>query len=130
MKILFTMLLVVALAFGGYHGVMAVYGWFEMMGVTDEVAKAEIPTIVDRVQQGGLAALDTRDRFVKIRDGILKGAKEAGVALNPDDVVVTIADNMLDVRLSWDAPLAVFQGKSYLDIPMTLQRTYPLAKRP
>ena len=130
MKLLFTMLVIVAMFFGVYHGVMAAYGWFEMMGVTDEVAKAEIPAIVDRVQQGGLAALDTRDRFIKVRDGIMKGAKDAGVALNPDDVVVTVADNMLDVRLSWDAPLAVFRGKTYLDIPMTLQRTYALTKRP
>jgi len=129
-KLLVTLLVIVAALFGAYHFTMAVYGWFEMLSAVNQTAKSEIPGLVDRMQQGGLAVLDTRDRYVKLRDTIMKSALEANVPLHAEDVTINIADNMLDVRLSWDAPLAVYQGKAYLQIPMTLQRTYPLTRRP
>lgn len=128
MKLLVTLLVIVAVLFGVYHFTMAVYGWFEMLSAVNETARSEIPSLVERQQQGGLAVLDTRDRYAKLRDTIVKRALEANVPLRAEDVTINIEDNMLDVRLSWDAPLAVYQGKAYLQIPITLQRTYPLIK--
>jgi hypothetical protein len=130
MKLLVTLLVIVAVLFGVYHFTIAVYGWFEMLSVVNQTARSEIPGLVDRQQQGGLAVLDTRDRYVKLRDAIMKSALEANVPLHAENVTINVADNMLDVQLSWDAPLAVYQGKAYLQIPMTLQRTYPLTRRP
>jgi hypothetical protein len=67
---------------------------------------------------------------VKIREAIMKGAAGANVPLRADDVAVGIVDNMLDVRLAWDAPMVVYNGKAYLAIPMTMQRRFSLQKRP
>ncbi len=130
MKLLVTLLVIVAVLFGVYHFTIAVYGWFQMLSTVNEVTRSEIPGLVDRMQQGGLAVLDTRDRYAKLRDTIMKSALEANVPLHAEDVTIDIADNMLDVRLSWAAPLAVYRGKAYLEIPMTLQRTYSLTRRP
>ena len=107
---------------------MAAYGWFQMAGVLDDVASNEIPRIVQAAQQQQSGFPDRGDRFVKVREGIMKGAQEANVPLRADDVAVSIVDNMLDVRLAWDAPVVVYNGKPYLEIPMSLQRAYTLSK--
>jgi hypothetical protein len=39
-------------------------------------------------------------------------------------VNVNVVDGMLDVRLAWDVPMIVYQGKAYLELPMTLQRGF------
>ena len=58
------------------------------------------------------------------RERILKGAKEANVDLRADAVQVDIVDGLLDVRLAWDVPMVRYQEKTYVDIPMSLQRGF------
>jgi len=129
-KLLVTALVIVAFVYGVFQFAQAGYGWFQMAGIVDDAAAQELPAIVDRVQQAGVStAFDGGDRYTKLRQGILKGAAEAGVPLRAEDVAVGIVDNMLDVRLTWDAPVVVYQGKPYIEIPMSVQRRYVL-KRP
>ena len=132
MKVLFTALVILGFVFGAYHFTMAGYGWFQMAGVVDDVASNEIPRIVQASQQQSSGFPATAgERFAKVREGIMKGAEGAQVRLRAEDVAITVTpDNMLDIRLSWDAPLAVFRDKAYLEIPMTLQRAYSLSKQP
>ena len=130
MKLLFTALIIVAALSGIYQFALAGYGWFQMSGVVDDMATQELPGLIDRVQQGsGSSTFSGGDGYAKIRAGILRGAEEAKVPLRSDDVVVGIVDNMLDVRLSWDAPVVVYNGKSYVEIPMTMQRRFSLHRR-
>ena len=126
MKLLFTMLLIVGVFAGIYRIGMAAYGWFELSGLVEDIASEEVPKIVERAQQGGFGA--STERFVKIRESILKGAQEAGVPVRPEDVAVNTVDNTLDVRVSWDAPMVTYQGKSYLEIPMSVQKSFSLAR--
>lgn len=128
MKLLITALAILGVVYGVYHFTMAAYGWFQMAGVLDDVASNEIPRIVQAAQHQQSGFPDRGDRFVKVREGIMKGAQEAKVPLRADDVAVSIVDNMLDVRLAWDAPIVVYNGKPYLEVPMSLQRAYTLRK--
>ena len=129
MKLLFTALVIVAALSGIYQFALAGYGWFQMSGVVDDTATKELPAIIDRIQQAGGAPYFTGgDGYAKIREGILRGAEEAKVPLRRDDVSVGIVDNMLDVRLSWDAPVVVYQGKAYVEIPMSMQRRFSLQR--
>jgi hypothetical protein len=130
-KLLVTALVIVAVVYGIYHFAQAAYGWFQMSGVVDDMATKELPGIVDRVQQGGTStAFDSGDRYGKMREGIMKGAEEAHVPLRREDVAIGIVDNMLEVRLSWDAPIVVYKDKPYLELPMSVQRRFALVKRP
>ena len=130
MKLLFTALIIIAALSGIYQFALAGYGWFQMSGVVDDMATQELPGLIDRVQQGsGSSTFGGGDGYAKLRAGILRGAKEAKVPLRSDDVVVGIVDNMLDVRLSWDAPVVVYNGKSYVEIPMSMQRRFSLHRR-
>jgi hypothetical protein len=122
-KLLVTLLVIVAVVYGVYGFTMAAYGWFQMASIVDEVTKEELA----KPGGGGFsAAFEGRDRGGRIREKILKGAKEASVDLRPEQLSINVVDGMLDVRLAWDAPMIRYQGTSYLDIPMTLQRGFPL----
>jgi len=128
-KLLTTVLIIVAVVYGVFQFAVAGYGWFQMSGIVDDHARNELPAIVEQVQQaGGSGAIDGGARYVKILDGIMKGAQEAGVPLRREDVAIGIVDNMLDVRLNWDAPVVVYQGKPYVEIPMSVQRRFALVR--
>lgn len=130
MKLLFNALIIVALLYGVYQFARAGYGWFQMSGVVDDTATRELPALIEKAREGSAAsAFGGGNGYTKIREGILKGAEEANVPLRSDDVAVGIVDNMLDVRLSWDAPVVVYDGKAYIEIPMSMQRRFSLHKR-
>ena len=120
MKLLFTALVILAVVYGAYNFTMAAYGWFQMASFVDEIGKQEATKL------SGQQGFERGDRYARIREGILKVAQEASVELRPEGVDVKVVDNMLDVRLAWDAPMIRYQGKTYLDIPMTLQRGFPV----
>ena len=122
MKLLVTGLVILAVVYGVYNFTMAAYGWFQMASYVDEIGKQEATKLSG--QQGSV--FERGDRYVRIREGILKVAQEASVELRPENVDIKIVDNMLDVRLAWDAPMIRYKGKTYLDVPMTLQRGFPL----
>ena len=121
MKLLIGALILVAILYGIYHATVAAYGWFQMANALDEVATREIPTVA--ASQGSFAF---SDRYGRVREQIMSRAREAGVPLTPERVAVGVANGMLDVRLSWEAPLFVYNGRRYVEIPMTLQRGYAL----
>jgi hypothetical protein len=131
-KLVFTALAIVGVLYGVVQFAQAGSGWFQMSGVVDEAAEKDLPRVIERVSQNtGLSpsALEGNDRYVKIREAIMKGAGEAKVPLRAEDVAVGIVDHMLEVRLAWDAPMVVYNGKAYLEIPMTMQRRFSLQKR-
>jgi hypothetical protein len=119
MRILVTLLVIVAVVYGLYNFTMAAYGWFQMANVVDEIARPEATRLAS--SQG---SIDNIAGLSRVRDGILKRSPEVGVALRPDDVKVSVADGMLDVHLAWNAPMVAYGDKTYLDIPMTLQRGF------
>jgi hypothetical protein len=120
-----TALLIVAIFFGIFQLFQAASGWLQMSTVVDDVAAREIPAIVARIEQ---PTSIFEDRYGKIREGILKGAREAGVNLPPEGVAVSVESDVLNVRLSWKAPMITYQGKTYLDVPMTMQRGFSLGR--
>jgi hypothetical protein len=121
MKLLVTTLVIVVIAYGVYHVTVAAYGWFQMSNAVDEVASREAPAVA--ASQGGLVF---GDRYGRVREEIVSRAREAGVPLARENVAVGVTNGVLDVRLSWDAPIVVYNGTPYVEIPMTLQRGYAL----
>ena len=122
MRQLVTLLIIVAVVFGLYNFTMATYGWFQMANLVDELARPEASKLGS--SQGSFGGFDNQGRFGRVREGILKGATEIGVTLRPDDVKISVVDGMLDVRLAWRSPMVAYGDKTYLDIPMSLQRGF------
>jgi hypothetical protein len=127
MKIVVTLLVIVGAVYGLYNFTMAAYGWFEVGGIVDEVGKAEAGKVAT-ASQSGFGVIEARDRFGRVRELIVKGAKDVDVELKPENVQVGLVDNMLDIRVSWDAPMARYRGKTYLEIPLSIQRVFPLTR--
>jgi hypothetical protein len=92
-----------------------------MSNAVDEVAAREVPAVA--ALQGGFVF---GDRYRRMREEIMSRAREAGVPLAPERVAVGVANGRLDVQLSWEAPLVVYNGTPYIEIPMTIQRGYAL----
>ena len=126
MKGLFTALVIVVVFFGIYQCMIAGYGWFQMSTVVDDVAHRELKTIAERAGQP--TSIFEGDRFARVREGILSGAEDAGINLSREDVAVSVTNNVLDVRLSWAAPMVTYQGHTYLALPMTMQRSFSLSR--
>ena len=126
MKGLISALIIVALLYGIYQFTLAAYGWFQMTTVVDDIAGRELRGIAERHQQP--RSLFEGDRYATLRAGILRGAEEAGVPLRAENVSISVNDNVLDVRLSWGAPMVTYQGHTYLQIPMTIQRGFALTR--
>ena len=124
MRGLLTAFLIVAIFFGIYQVMVAAAGWFRMATIVDDVASRELKTLSERIGQP--TSIFEGDRFAKLREGLLRGAQEAGVNLQPEGVAVSVDNNVLDVRLSWGAPLVIYQGHTYLQLPMTMQRGFAL----
>jgi hypothetical protein len=117
--------LIVAMFFGIYQLMLAAAGWFQMATVIDDVAARELKGL-ERISQP--ASIFEGDRYAKIREGILKGARDVGVNLQTEGVAVTVENNVLEVQLSWGAPMITYNGETYLQIPMTMQREFALAR--
>jgi hypothetical protein len=127
-KLLFTALVIVLVGYGVVQFANAAYGWFQVSGVVEDETASELPRIIDRVGQANLTWDVGNDRYVKLRENIVRGAHDVGVPLQKDRVAIGIVDNMLDVRLSWDAPVVVYQGTPYVELPMTVQRRFSLTR--
>jgi hypothetical protein len=122
-KLLVIAFVILGVVYGVYSLAIAASGWLQMSGVVDDVATREAPGLAS---QSGFG--DSADRYGHVREGIMKGAAEAGVELQPENVAVGVANNMLDVRLRWTAPIVTYQGKTYVELPLSLQRAVPLTR--
>ena len=131
MKKLVTALVIIGVCYGIYQFAIAANGWFQMSGAVDQVAEKELPAVIEQAQaQAGLPSGGFgSERYVTMREGIMKAAEEHNVPLRREAVAIGIVDNMLEVRLAWDAPLIVYDGRSYIEIPMSMQRRFSLQKR-
>ena len=130
MKLVFTALVIVGVLYGVYQFAIAANGWFQMSGAIDEVAEKELPGVIERtMQSGGFPPSASSDGYTKMREDLMKRAEEARVPLRSDDVAIGVVDNMLEVRLAWDAPIVVYNGKAYVEVPMSMQRRFSLQKR-
>ena len=131
MKMLFTALVIVAILYGVYQAAIAGNGWFQMSGAVDQVAEKELPGLIERAkQQAGLpsAGLDN-ERATSIRAQILKAAEEHRVPLAQDGVAVGVVGNELQISLAWDAPIVVYAGRPYVELPLSMERRFSLRPR-
>ena len=121
MKGLFTLVFIIGILYGIYSGFMAVWSYFELTTIVEEVVPRELPKLGDRGWRQG-------DRARKIHDAVVKGAGEVGVALDPDAVLVSEEDGALWVRINAGYPMIRYRGETMLAIPISTAHSFSLTQ--
>lgn len=89
-----------------YTGAMAAWSYFTLSSIVE-----------DAVYEHGRAA-------GPVRDGILRAAAAAGLALDERQVTVAAEDRTLHVQVRWTWPLVTYQGTTYVEVPLSLERSF------
>jgi hypothetical protein len=107
MKILFWGLVIVALCYGAYSGMIAVWSWIAVNNAVDEIISKE-----------GVEAVPGPE----IKKKVLAATSEAGVPLTENDVIVNLEDRVVKVEIVWTVPVIVFKGETVFAIPLSVKR--------
>jgi hypothetical protein len=97
----------VAFFYAFYAGVMTLWSYFQVAGVVDKAWE----------DQG-------RNGAPSVRSAIVKGANDAGVPLDARFVAVGEDERTLSVAVRWSFPAVSYKGDTFLEIPLSLQRSY------
>ena len=107
MKLIFWGLVVIALCYGAYSGMVAVWSWIAVKNAVDEI-----------IRRDGIEAVPEKE--VKTR--IMAATSEAGVPLTENDVIVTREDRTVKVEAIWSVPVIVMKGETVFAIPLSVKR--------
>ena len=107
MKLIFWGLVVIALCYVAYSGMVAVWSWIAVNNAVDEI-----------ISKDGIEAVPEKE--VKTR--IITATGEAGVPLTENDVIVTREDRTVKVEAIWSIPVIVMKGETVFAIPLSVKR--------
>jgi hypothetical protein len=107
MKVILWGLVIVALAYGAYSGMIAAWSWIAVNNAVDEI-----------ITKDGIEAVPA----VEIKARVMKATNEAGIPLSENDVVVTRDDRTVRVEAIWTVPVIIVKGESVLAIPLSVKR--------
>ena len=115
MKLIIWGLVVVALAYVAYSGMIAAWSWIAVNNAVDEVVSKE-----------GVESTPPRE----LKGKVMSAANEAGVPLGDHDVVVTVGDDRrVRIEVIWTVPVVVVNGDAVVAVPLTVRRSSSGAKR-
>jgi hypothetical protein len=107
MKALALLLIAVGCFYLFYSGVMAAWSYLTLSSIVE-----------DAVYERG------RTAAAPVREAILKGAAASGLALDERHVVVEADERALRVQLRWTWPLVTYEGTTYVEVPLSLERSF------
>jgi hypothetical protein len=114
MKLFLWGLLIVALCYAAYSGMIAVWSWVAVNNAVDEI-----------ISKDGIEAVPEKE----IKSRIMAATSEAGVPLTENDLIVTRQDRMVKVEAIWTVPVIVVKGEPVLAVPLSVKRASGAAKR-
>jgi hypothetical protein len=106
MRLIFWGLVVVALAYAAYAGMMTAWSYYQIWSSVDQAL-----------------ALKPGDHYNadEVKRRVLSGANEAGVPLTERDVVVSESGRGgVAVNVVWTYPVVVYQGETVLAVPLSV----------
>src|SRR5215475_8936308 len=108
MRVLFVLLVVVALGYAAYSGILAVGTYLEVSQIIDDAVLDLKPGLLDNVRQ----ALGT-DRFTtnKVRDAILAKTTKAQLPIAAEDIVVDESEQRMQIHVKWTQPVITYQNE-------------------
>ena len=122
MKFLFGLIVIVALAYAAYTGILAAGTYFEVSQIIDDAVLDLKPGMIDASRQalGGSRG----DPALKLREAVLAKTTKASLPISEDDVVVTEADQKLQIKVTWSQPVNFYQDKIAFALPLSVTRSF------
>jgi hypothetical protein len=109
MKLVIWGLVIVALCYAAYSGMIAAWSWIAVNNAVDEI-----------LTRDGIEALPERE----IKTRIMQSTNEAGVPINEREVTVThYDDRTVRVDVAWKIPVVVMHGDTVLAVPLSVKRS-------
>jgi hypothetical protein len=117
MKALVVLLVVVALAYGAYSGILAAGTYFQVAQIVDDA-------VLDlRPVTSAAAGSDGPQAAARLRDAILTRAATSRLPIRANDVAVTEAPQGLVVQITWTQPVIVYRNDVVVALPLSVTRT-------
>ena len=108
MKLIIWGLVIVALCYAAYSGMIAAWSWIAVNNAVDEV-----------LTRDGIDSVPARE----IKTRIMQSTNEAGIPLDERDVTVThYDDRTVRVEVVWTVPVIVMRGDTVLAVPLSVKR--------
>jgi hypothetical protein len=107
MKVFLWGLVIVALCYAAYSGMIAAWSWIAVNNAVDEI-----------ITRDGIEAVPEKE----IKSRIMAATSEAGVPLTEKDLIVTREDRTVKVEAIWTVPVIVMRGESVLAVPLSVKR--------
>ena len=114
MKVIFWGLVIVALCYAAYSGMMAAWSWIAVNNAVDEI-----------ISKQGVEAIPAAELKTKV----LNASSEAGVALDERSVNISRRDKAVQIEVVWTIPVIVMKSEPVLAIPLAVRRTSSGAER-
>lgn len=114
MKLFFWGLVIVALCYAAYSGMIAAWSWIAVNNAVDEI-----------ITKDGIEAVPEKE----IKSRIMAATSEAGVPLTENDLIVTREGRTVKVEAIWTIPVIVVKGDTVLAVPLSVKRASGAAKR-
>jgi hypothetical protein len=107
MRLIFWGVVVVALSYAAYSGMIAAWSWIAVHNAVDEV-----------ISKDGIDAVPVPE----VRSRVLQATNEAGVPIRERDVVVTREERGVTVEVLWTVPVVVVRGEPVVAVPLSVRR--------
>ncbi|HEU4371696.1 MAG TPA: hypothetical protein VFV05_26030 [Methylomirabilota bacterium] len=107
MRLMFWGLVVVAICYGAYSGMIAVWQWIAVNNAVDEIISRE-----------GAEALPPPE----LKSRVMQATNEAGVPLDERSVTVIRDDRGVQVEINWTMPVIIVRGDTVLAVPLSVKR--------
>jgi hypothetical protein len=107
MRVFFWGLVIVAVGYAAYSGMIAAWSWIAVQNAVDEVISRE-----------GAAAMPPQE----IKTRVIQSTAEAGVSLTEREISVTDAGDGVRIEVTWTMPVIVVKGEPVLQVPLSVTR--------
>ena len=107
----------------GYNGMQAIYSYFQTNDLTEQAFTAAL----ERQRQRNPSELFSADFLADLRNGVLTGARRAGIRVDPASVKVVAEGGLVRVSVSWTyrtEPATTWGFDTGVPIPLWLGRSF------
>lgn len=107
MRLIFWGVVVVALCYVSYSGMIAAWSWIAMNNAVDEI-----------ISRDGIEAVSVPE----VKSRVLRAAGEAGIPVGEHGVIVTREEHGVQVEVFWTIPVVSVRGESVVAVPLSVKR--------
>jgi len=108
MRVFFWGLVIVALCYVAYSGMMAAWSWIAVNNAVDEI-----------ISKQGVETIPAAE----LKKKVLTASSEAGVTRDERAISITPVDRAVQIEVVWTIPVIVMKSEPVLAIPLAVRRT-------